>query len=90
MPLEAVHELPPARDDDIHLVARVRLLRIGPPRRVELDAEAAALERDREPLAGRTGQLAQQLGGGEPVAICGHEVHSMPRPAFSDKGVTCP
>ena len=42
--LRAVRELAAARDHDVHLVAGVRLLGIGPPRRVELDAEAAALE----------------------------------------------
>ena len=71
MALGPVQELAAAGDHHVHLVAGVRLLGIGPARRVELDAEAVALEGDREPLAGGARQLALQLGGREPVAI-GH------------------
>jgi hypothetical protein len=57
--LLAVDELAAALGDDVSLVARVRLLRVSPARRVNLDREAAALKHFREALAARAGQTRQ-------------------------------
>ena len=64
----AVEELAAARDDEVDLVARVGLLRIGAARRVDLDLERAVLEDRRVALAAGPGSFVHRLGNADPPA----------------------
>jgi hypothetical protein len=64
VPAVAVDELAGARDDDVRLVARVRLLRVPAARRVNLYEQAAVLKHLREARAARPGQQRERLSDG--------------------------
>src|SRR5215472_5524033 len=56
-----VAEVPLSLDHDVHLVARVRLLRVGSAGRVDLDVERAVLEHRRPSLPRRSRQPRERL-----------------------------
>ena len=62
LPRLAANKLACARDDEVDLVSRVRLLWISSARRVDLDQQTSLLEHPREALTFGTGQAFERFG----------------------------
>src|SRR5918912_611041 len=63
-------EIPAALYNDVHFIARVRLLRVRAARRVDLHEQTAMLEDGREPLSLRPRQAGQGFGQRGFAPIC--------------------